>query len=83
MRLLALRLLACLLASAGLLVLDGPGYPHALASIHDPPQVLSVLGGLCAEDVRAVAVVGARRASLEGREIAYRLGAELAAARAV
>ena len=65
---------------AHLRVLDGPGYPARLASIHDPPQVLSLLGELSEEDAQPVAIVGARRATLEGREIAYRLGADLAAA---
>lgn len=64
----------------GLLALDGPGYPSALAAIHDPPTTLSVRGELRDEDARAVAIVGARRATPAGAEIARTLGAELAAA---
>lgn len=55
------------------------GYPPALRAIHDPPLVLAVRGALIPRDARAVAIVGARRASPAGREIAHRLGFDLAA----
>jgi DNA processing protein len=54
--------------------------PEALASIHDPPQVLSYRGRWPSHTSRCVAIVGARRATREGREIAYHLALELAAA---
>ena len=56
-----------------------PGYPPALRAIYDPPLVLAVRGGLLPSDARAVAIVGARRATPAGREIAHRLGFDLAA----
>lgn len=65
---------------ADLLGLGLPGYPDALASIHDPPVTLAVRGALRPEDARAVAVVGSRRASPTGLEVARTLGHELAAA---
>jgi len=66
-------------AGDALLHWQGSGYPAALRSIYDPPLVLAVRGGLLASDARAVAIVGARRATPAGREIAHRLGFDLAA----
>jgi len=60
-------------------------YPPALADLGDPPAVLfgrgdpALLGRLRDRD-GAATVVGSRRASAYGRDIATRLGAELAAA---
>jgi len=58
------------------------GYPAALRALPDPPAVLHAGGdaGLLA-DVEAAAVVGARKASPYGLEVARGLGRELAAAR--
>lgn len=66
-------------AGHDLLSLDDPRYPEPLAEIHDPPQVLSLRGSFEAEAPR-VAIVGARRGTPEGLEIAYELGLGLAAA---
>jgi DNA processing protein len=56
-------------------------YPHRLQELADPPAVLHVLGELAAVDVTdAVAVVGARRASTYGLEVARALGRGLSAA---
>ena len=59
-------------------------YPATLAASPDPPPVLWVLGGLHRlEDALAapvVTVVGTRRPSPYGREIAYAVGRDLAAA---
>ncbi|RMG14165.1 MAG: DNA-protecting protein DprA [Planctomycetota bacterium] len=63
-----------------LLGLGDPVYPPALREIHDPPQVLSVWGSLSSADREAVAVVGARRATHEGRAFAHDLARDLAAA---
>jgi len=41
-------------------------YPRLLAQIPDPPAVLYLAGSLRADDERAVAVVGSRRASPRG-----------------
>ncbi|MFH1177117.1 MAG: DNA-processing protein DprA [Acidobacteriota bacterium] len=54
------------------------GFPAALAALSDPPLGLFVRGALPAQP--AVAIVGARRASAYGREVAEYLGRELAAA---
>jgi DNA processing protein len=64
-----------------LLCLDEPDYPPALAAVEDAPPVLRVLGrsDLLAGPT-AVAIVGARNASLNGRRFAESLAAELAAA---
>ncbi len=57
---------------------DGPTYPVRLAAIEMPPHVLYVLGNPAAMDApRAVAIVGTRRATDQGRAIASRLAAEL------
>ncbi len=55
-----------------------PGYPALLAVVPSPPA-LWVRGALRAEDALAVAIVGARRATPYGLEVAERLAAELAA----
>jgi DNA processing protein len=53
-------------------------YPRLLAEIADPPPVLYVRGRL--EDAQALAMVGTRRATIYGRDIAERLAADLARA---
>lgn len=64
---------------ARLLALGAPDYPRALAALDDAPPVLSVLGDADQLSKRAVAVVGARNASTNGRRIATDLARELAA----
>lgn len=54
-----------------------PAFPARLAAIADPPLGVFVRGTL--PDGHAVALVGARRASAYGREVAEYLGRELAA----
>jgi DNA processing protein len=66
-------------AGHDLIALGCERYPEALAEIHDPPQVLSLRGTFEPEALR-VAIVGARRGTPEGLEIAYELGLGLAAA---
>ena len=56
------------------------GYPPLLGVAPDPPPVIYVRGDPSALDLPAVAVVGARRPSRYGRDIARRLGAALAGA---
>lgn len=56
------------------------GYPPLLAHISDPPPVLFVRGAADLSDARAVAVVGARRATRYGLKQAERFGRELAQA---
>jgi DNA processing protein len=61
-----------------LLGLTDPAYPPRLRAIPDPPAVLFVKGTLVAEDTRAIAIVGSRRASPYGRHVAAELAAGLA-----
>lgn len=56
---------------------DYSGYPANLRTIPQPPPVLYVRGRLEERDELAVAIVGTRRASTYGREVARELGAEL------
>ena len=53
-------------------------YPARLKEIPDPPPVLYLRGQLLAEDERSVAVVGTRRATAYGREVAALLTRDLA-----
>ncbi len=55
-------------------------YPDVLRDLEDPPAVLHVLGDPGALRLPAVSVVGARRASAYGHEVAGALGRGLAAA---
>ena len=56
-----------------------PMYPHRLKEIHDPPPVLYVRGEILPEDERSVAVVGTRKTTAYGREVAGTLAGDLAA----
>ena len=58
-----------------LIALCEPGYPEALAAIHDPPPVLSVLGDPALLARPSVAIVGARNASAAGRRLTRELAA--------
>lgn len=55
-------------------------YPGRLYDIPDPPMLLFAKGNveLLGSAIPSVAVVGARKASLYGRDVAYRLSGELA-----
>lgn len=57
-----------------------PEYPPALAAVEDAPPVLSLLGHPHLAARPAVAVVGARNASVNGRRLAELLARDLAAA---
>ena len=61
-----------------LMTLEDAEYPASLRNIHDPPLVLSVRGSLPAADDIAIAMVGSRRASRYGVEVAERLAYDLA-----
>lgn len=52
-------------------------YPENLKSIYDPPPFLFVRGELKDEDKRALAIVGTRRASAYGKNVAEKLSSEL------
>lgn len=60
-------------------VLGGEGYPAPLAADHQPPAVVFSRGSLAAIDGPRVAIVGTRRLTRYGHDVAHRLGRELAA----
>lgn len=59
------------------LMADEPGYPLPLRNIADPPPVLTLLGRSELLAARAMAVVGARNASGNGRFLATSLAREV------
>lgn len=61
------------------LIPDDPAYPALLRQIYDPPIVLYVRGGLLERDRNAVAMVGSRRTTHYGQEVARKLAYQLAA----
>ncbi|MGB2697647.1 MAG: DNA-processing protein DprA [Candidatus Zixiibacteriota bacterium] len=52
-------------------------YPENLKTIYDPPPFLFVRGELKDEDKKALAIVGTRRASAYGKNVAEKLASEL------
>ncbi len=67
-------------AGVQVLTWDDAEYPENLRTIDAPPPVLYVRGRLAPDDVWSVALVGTRRASAYGREVAHQLATELARA---
>lgn len=57
---------------------DDPRFPRRLKEIYDSPPVLYVRGSFVPGDEWALAVVGTRRPTMYGREVAERLTADLA-----
>lgn len=57
---------------------DDPEYPKHLREIYDPPLVLYVKGKLTERDGLAIAVVGSRRTTLYGQDMARKLAFQLA-----
>ena len=57
---------------------DDADYPRLLREIADPPPVIHVKGSLTPADNWAVALVGTRKCTVYGREVAERLATELA-----
>lgn len=68
------RVGACLLPP------DSPYYPSRFSPLSDAPAVLSCLGQVDALNGVCVALVGARAASVYGKEVAFALGKALGAA---
>ncbi len=62
-----------------ILTVKDEAYPLALASIDDAPPVISVLGNPLLLNRSCVGIVGARNASLNGKNFASRLAKELGA----
>jgi DNA processing protein len=58
--------------------IEDAAYPLSLKNIHDPPPVLYFKGDLLPGDGLAIAIVGTRRASPYGLEIAGKIAWELA-----
>jgi DNA processing protein len=67
-------------AGAHLLTWADDAYPARLREVDDPPPVLYVRGEVQAGDAEAVGLVGTRRATPYGREVAHQLASGLAAA---
>jgi DNA processing protein len=65
-------------SSCRLLTWDEPQYPARLREIYDPPPLLYVLGNPELLNRHSVAIVGARRPTPYGNQIAERLGRDLA-----
>ena len=57
---------------------DDVEYPKNLREIYDPPVVLYVKGTLSERDALAMAIVGSRRTTLYGQEMARKLAFQLA-----
>jgi DNA processing protein len=62
------------------LAIVDPAYPRLLAMIPAPPPVLYVRGQILPEDDLAIAMVGTRRSTSYGREVASRIAAGLSEA---
>jgi DNA processing protein len=58
---------------------EDPGYPPLLKKIHDPPFLLYARGRQVQWERPWIAVVGSRKMTAYGRELAFWLGRELAA----
>ena len=69
----ALNALGCHLVAHG-----ERDYPALLGQIHDPPPLLTVRGKLAMVHAKAIAIVGARNASANGRLLAGTLAKDLA-----
>jgi DNA processing protein len=69
----------CLTTNTQVLTIDDPLYPACLSDDRFAPAVIFVRGNLAALDHRRVGMVGTRNATLTGRNLARRLGYELAA----
>lgn len=61
-----------------LVTVDDPGYPPLLRQIDDHPLYLYVRGDPAVLARPMIAIVGSRNSTVYGREVAFRLGAELA-----
>jgi DNA processing protein len=65
-------------AGVRLLTWDEPGYPERLREIYDPPPLLYVLGNIDLLKRHILAIVGARRPTPYGNQMAERLAKDLA-----
>ena len=60
------------------LCVKADNYPENLRNIYDPPFLLHMRGCILEQDQKAVAIVGARKATAYGKWAAYKLAGELA-----
>jgi hypothetical protein len=67
------------IARCGLLNCTEPEYPQTVLQIYDPPVLLYVRGDPEALNLPSLSIVGTRRATPYGTQMAERLGRELAA----
>jgi DNA processing protein len=67
-------------AGVSVLLPDDPGFPAELAADPEPPAVLFARGDPAVLGGRRVAIVGTRRCTRYGRDVAYELGCDLAGA---
>jgi len=65
-------------AGCRLLTWDEPEYPQRLREIYDPPTLLYVLGNVELLSRHLISIVGARRPTPYGNQMAERLGRDLA-----
>lgn len=56
---------------------DDPEYPKNLREVYDPPIILYVKGTLSERDALSIAVVGSRRTTLYGQDMARKLAYQL------
>jgi len=61
-----------------LISIEDKEYPDALRNIHVPPQILHVRGEIKLNEYKAIAVVGARKATRYGTDMAKQIAYELA-----
>ena len=65
-------------AGAKLVTLEDDAYPQLLRSLTDRPPLLYLRGKLTAQNEKCLAVVGTRKASKYGRDVAYQLSYQMA-----
>lgn len=63
-----------------LVIPDDEEYPESFHHLNDPPIILYVQGSLPKQQQRCISIVGARRASRYGKEMAFTIGRDLARA---
>ena len=67
-------------AGAEVLTVFDKGYPENLKNIYDPPMVLYVKGSIRKEDELSISIVGSRKCTYYGMNMADKIAGQLAAA---
>lgn len=75
-----LEIAGCRERGIDIVTFEDAGYPGCLRRLPDPPACLYLRGGLADRDDDAVAIVGSRKATPYGLQVAERLGREVASA---